>query len=103
MKYINRAKYVQPMGICPVGIHIKHYTNIYNQYFSYLFMANSKDKIDELKGQPEMSQEEVIGFHKGSIQTLINERNELVKIIQITEALIKAHVEELKKLGVEIK
>ena len=66
-------------------------------------MANNKDKMDEVKGQPEMPKEEITGFHKGSIQTLINERNELVKIIQITEALIKAHVEELKKLGVEIK
>ena len=59
--------------------------------------------MDEAKGQPEMSKDEMVGFHKGSIQTLINERNELVKIIQITEALIKAHVDELKKLGVEIK
>ena len=66
-------------------------------------MASNKDKMDEVKGQPEMPKEEITGFHKGSIQTLINERNELVKIIQITEALIKAHVEELKKLGVEIK
>ncbi|MBI2047362.1 hypothetical protein HYT26_04355 [Candidatus Pacearchaeota archaeon] len=66
-------------------------------------MANNKDKMNEVKGQPEMSKEEITGFHKGSIQTLINERNELVKIIQITEALIKAHVDELKKLGIEIK
>ena len=66
-------------------------------------MASNKDKMDEVKGQPEMSKEEMAGFHKGSIQTLINERNELVKIIQITEALIKAHMDELKKLGVEIK
>ena len=66
-------------------------------------MANNKDKMNEVKGQPEMSKDEMVGFHKGAIQTLINERNELVKIIQITEALIKAHVDELKKLGVEIK
>ena len=50
-----------------------------------------------------VSKEEIIGFHKGSIQTLVNERNELIKIIQVTESLIKAHIEELKKLGVEIK
>jgi hypothetical protein len=52
--------------------------------------------------QPPMSKDETIGFHKGSIQTLVNERNELIKIIQITESLIKAHVEELKKLGVNL-
>jgi len=55
------------------------------------------------KEQGSMSKDEMIGFHKGSIQTLVNERNELAKIVQITEALIKAHLEELKKLGVEIK
>ena len=50
-----------------------------------------------------MGKEEQIGFHKGSIQTLVNERNEMIKIVQVTESLIKAHIEELKKLGVEIK
>ena len=55
------------------------------------------------KEQGSMSKDEMIGFHKGSIQTLVNERNELAKIVQITEALIKAHLEELKKLGVDIK
>ena len=55
------------------------------------------------KEQGSMSKGEMIGFHKGSIQTLVNERNELAKIVQITEALIKAHLEELKKLGIEIK
>lgn len=60
-----------------------------------------KEKMEEK--QPEMSKEEQIGFHKGSIQTLVNERNEIIKIVQVTESLIKAHIEELKKLGVEIK
>lgn len=49
-----------------------------------------------------MSKEEQIGFHKGAIQTLVNERNELVRIIQITESLLKAHLEELKKLGIDL-
>ncbi len=49
-----------------------------------------------------MSREEMIGYHKGAINTLINERNEMIKIAQITENLIKAHVEELKKLGVNL-
>lgn len=48
------------------------------------------------------SQEEQIGYHKGSIQTLVNERNELIRIAQVTESLIKAHLEELRKLGVNI-
>ncbi|MDP2947163.1 MAG: hypothetical protein Q8N88_03535 [Nanoarchaeota archaeon] len=50
----------------------------------------------------ESSKEEQIGYHKGAIGTLVNERNELLKIASITESLIKAHLEELKKLGVNV-
>jgi len=50
----------------------------------------------------EMSKAEIIGFHKGSINTLIAERNELLKIIQVTESLIQAHAQELEKLGVKL-
>jgi hypothetical protein len=49
-----------------------------------------------------MSKDEQIGYHKGSVQTLVNERNELLRIAQVTESIIKAHLEELKKLGVNI-
>ena len=49
-----------------------------------------------------MSKEEQIGYHKGAITTLVNERNELVKIATLTQNLIKAHLEELKKLGVNL-
>ena len=51
---------------------------------------------------PEMSKEEQIGFHKGSINTLVAERNELLKIVQVTETLIQAHAQELEKLGVKL-
>jgi hypothetical protein len=50
----------------------------------------------------ETSKEEQIGYHKGAIQTLVNERNELIRIAQLTESLIKAHLEELRKLGINI-
>ncbi len=53
--------------------------------------------------EPNVSKEEKIGYHKGSINTLLGERNELVKLIQTTEALIQAHAEELKKLGIKLK
>ena len=45
---------------------------------------------------------EQIGFHKGSIATLAKEREELLKIVNITETLMKVHMEELKKLGVDL-
>jgi hypothetical protein len=50
----------------------------------------------------EMSKEELIGFHKGSINTLIAERNELLRIAQVTESLVQAHIKELDKLGVKL-
>jgi hypothetical protein len=50
----------------------------------------------------DMSKPEQIGFHKGSINTLFGERNELLKLLQATDALIQAHAKELEKLGVKI-
>ncbi len=49
-----------------------------------------------------MSKEERIGYHKGSINTLVGERTELLKIVQVTESLINAHIKELEGLGVKI-
>jgi len=48
------------------------------------------------------SKEEQIGFHKGSLNTLFGERNELIKLIQATESLMQTHLKELEKLGVKI-
>jgi len=52
--------------------------------------------------QPQVSKEEQIGHHKGSIATLFKEREELVKVIQKVEVLIQAHVQALKELGVDL-
>lgn len=50
----------------------------------------------------EMSKDEQIGFHKGSLNTLLAERNELAKIVGIVDSLIQAHAQELQKLGVKL-
>mgnify|MGYP001569837131 CR=1 FL=1 len=52
--------------------------------------------------EQEMSKDEQIGFHKGSIATLAKEREELLKIANIVEQLIQAHNESLKRLGVDL-
>ncbi|MEI7718715.1 MAG: hypothetical protein WCI72_02515 [archaeon] len=57
----------------------------------------------EAPKQAEMSREEEIGFHKGTLNTLISERTELVKMIGNVEAIMQAHIQRLKALGVEIK
>lgn len=51
----------------------------------------------------EMSREAEIGFHKGALNTLVAERNELVKMIGNVEAILQAHVKRLQELGVELK
>ena len=49
-----------------------------------------------------MTKEEEIGFHKGSLNTLAAERNELIKMIGNVEAIMQAHMKRLKELGAEI-
>ena len=50
---------------------------------------------------PKLSPEEEKGFHKGALNVLIAERNELVKMIANVEAIMQAHISRLKELGVE--
>ena len=50
----------------------------------------------------EENKDEAIGFHKGAINTLVNERNELLRIVQVTESLIQAHITALEELGVKL-
>lgn len=49
-----------------------------------------------------MSKEEQIGFHKGSLATLAKEREEMSKIVNIVEQLMQAHIKALKELGVDL-
>lgn len=59
-------------------------------------------KEKETTSAPQPSKDELIGYHKGSINTLLAERNELLKMVQITESLVQAHAQEMEKLGVKI-
>ena len=49
-----------------------------------------------------MTNEEQIGFHKGSLTTLIKEKQELERILHIVNTLVQAHVKALKDLGVDL-
>jgi hypothetical protein len=53
-------------------------------------------------GMPEISKEEEIGVHKGSLNTLAAERAELIKMIGNVEAIMQAHLKRLEELGVKI-
>ena len=54
------------------------------------------------QAQNNMSKDEQIGFHKGSLATLAKEREEMAKIVQIVEQLMQAHIKALKDLGVDL-
>lgn len=56
------------------------------------------DKKEEIK----MPKETEIGFHQGALNTLINERNELFKMIQNIESIMQAHLKRLEELGIKI-
>ena len=49
-----------------------------------------------------VSKEEQIGFHKGSLTTLAKEREEMMRILQIVEQLMQMHIKSLKDLGVDL-
>jgi len=50
-----------------------------------------------------ISKEIEIGFHQGALNTLVNERNEMVRMIQQIESVMQAHMKRLEELGVKIK
>ena len=60
------------------------------------------EAVEEAKA-PEMTKEEEVGFHKGALNTLVAERGELVKMVGNVEAIMQAHMNRLKELGVEFK
>lgn len=57
---------------------------------------------DKERAAPKISKEEEIGFHKGALNTLIAERNELIKIIVNVESIMQMHLKRLEELGVKI-
>ncbi len=48
------------------------------------------------------SKDEKIGFHKGALTTLAKEREEMLKVLNIVEQLMQAHIKGLKDLGVDL-
>jgi len=62
---------------------------------------NNKEDIQEKR--PEVSKEMEIGFHQGALNTLVNERNEMIRMIQQIESVMQAHIKRLEELGVKIK
>jgi hypothetical protein len=49
----------------------------------------------------QVSRDEQIGYHKGSLMTLSKERQELMRILGIVEQLMQMHASALSDLGVK--
>lgn len=54
------------------------------------------------KGTENLPKDEQTGFHKGALSTLAKERQELSRLLQIVEQLMKMHVKSLQDLGVDL-
>jgi len=66
-------------------------------------MAKSDKKdVKDKKAVKNVSKDEQIGFHKGSLSTLAKERQEFARILQIVEQLMQMHVAALNELGVDL-
>lgn len=65
-------------------------------------LEDAFNKPSPKKDAPQMSPEMEIGFHQGALNTLVNERNELIKMAQVTEQIMQAHIKRLEELGVNI-
>ncbi len=63
----------------------------------------AKEQSSEQSNQGQkMSKEMEIGFHQGAINTLVNERNELLKMAQMTERIMQGHMKRLEELGIKV-
>ena len=68
-------------------------------------MEIKKDNLEKALNnkKQEIPKETEIGFHQGALNTLINERNELIRMIQQVEIVMQAHMKRLEEMGVKIK
>lgn len=65
-------------------------------------LEKALNKKEAENKSPEMTKEQEIAFHQGSLSTLMNERNELIKIVKNVEVVIQAHLGRLEELGVKL-
>ncbi len=50
----------------------------------------------------DISKDEQVGFHKGSLTTLAKERQELMRMLGIVEQLMQVHLKALKDFGIDL-
>ncbi len=64
---------------------------------------DSKDLEKALsKNEQKISKEQEIAFINGVLNTLVAERNELIKMIGNVEMIMQSHIKRLEELGIKI-
>jgi len=76
--------------------------NIDKEDLEKALSENSEDTEHGCGDDCKCDTNEEVGFHKGALNTLAAERNELFKMLQNVEAIMQAHLKRLGELGVEI-
>ncbi|MFP4115977.1 MAG: hypothetical protein ACLFTQ_02130 [Candidatus Aenigmatarchaeota archaeon] len=49
-----------------------------------------------------MTDKEKLGYHKGALEALLNERAELARLLQIVNSLVEKHSKALEDMGVDV-
>ncbi|MDY6770862.1 MAG: hypothetical protein SV186_02775 [Candidatus Nanohaloarchaea archaeon] len=49
-----------------------------------------------------MDDQQQVGYHKGALEALVNEKNELSRLLQIVNSLIEKHAKALQDAGVDV-
>ena len=63
---------------------------------------NLEKALDSKQPTQQVSPQEEMGYHKGALNTLVAERNELYKMIQNVELIMQVHIKRLEEMGVKI-
>ena len=49
-----------------------------------------------------MADNEKVGYHKGALEALLNERAELARLLQIVNSFVEKHSKALQEMGVDV-
>ena len=76
---------------------------VINAFLKRFILETFKYRSALIPAMPkDISKDEQVGFHKGSLTTLAKEREEMLKILSIVEQLMQMHIKSLQELGVDL-
>lgn len=67
-----------------------------------MFKKKKTTKTDKVIINDETLKAEIVGFHKGVLSALVQERDQLQKSLELVEQAIGMHVNALEELGAKL-